>query len=249
MHIQIASDLHIEQEDTNIVNINDYLSIGEQSHQTILILAGDIGSFYQIKQLRLFLQECSRYYYAVLYIPGNHEYYIRYKYNVLSFEILYNRLIDMVNSIDNVILLNKSIMKIKEYVFIGCTLWSYANILPKKRVKIHGLTRDDYNDMHQSDIEFLNKSLNKFKNNTCIVITHHAPTYKLLSKRKLHDKFSDLYASNSDFLFKQCIKYWIYGHTHDNIELIENGVHIICNQKGNNRKKATNYNNNKLIIM
>ena len=53
-NIQIASDLHIDynNEDINI-NCKDYLDFPSQVNNNIniLILAGDIGSLYKMKQL------------------------------------------------------------------------------------------------------------------------------------------------------------------------------------------------------
>ena len=68
--IQLVSDLHIEAESTTI----DPLSVVTPS-APILVLAGDIGSLYKLKNLENFLSALSKHYIAVFYIPGNHEYY------------------------------------------------------------------------------------------------------------------------------------------------------------------------------
>ena len=51
--VQIASDLHIEYKNNNIPNPLDFITPSAD----ILILAGDIGSFYKIQQLTEFLKK------------------------------------------------------------------------------------------------------------------------------------------------------------------------------------------------
>ena len=45
------------------------------NNNDILILAGDIGSLYKIKQLTNFFNTIQSYYKHILYVPGNNEYY------------------------------------------------------------------------------------------------------------------------------------------------------------------------------
>ena len=71
LKIQLASDLHIEENESVDINIEDYII----PKAPILILAGDIGNLYKKKQLQNFLKKLSKKFVAIVYIPGNHEYY------------------------------------------------------------------------------------------------------------------------------------------------------------------------------
>jgi len=249
MYLQIVSDLHIEYKNTENVNIIDYIDVPINANKTILVLAGDIGSLYQYDQLLSFLRDCSNHYHTLLYVPGNHEFYYKDEQDHLRFDVLMNRFMQLSDSIDNLIVLNRGIVTIGEYAIIGCTLWSYIKYLPKFRVRIHGMTKQQYNKMHRDDYVFISQALRQYSNYKCIVITHHGPSYKLLPLNKLFNKYSDLYVSKSDNLFKDCVKYWIYGHTHHNVEKIINNTKIVCNQRGHTKNKAYNYDRKKIIIL
>ena len=69
---QIVSDLHIEYRNDQIPEPLDYITPTAE----ILILAGDIGSLYKYKQLVGFLEKLCVYFKYVVYIPGNHEFYM-----------------------------------------------------------------------------------------------------------------------------------------------------------------------------
>src|SRR6056300_571740 len=71
VRIQIASDLHIEYDNDGIVDPLNYITPSAD----VLVLAGDIGSFYKYEQLHNFLSRISEYFKYVIYVPGNHEYY------------------------------------------------------------------------------------------------------------------------------------------------------------------------------
>ena len=89
LNLQIVSDIHIEYKNDEIPNPLDYITPTAE----ILILAGDIGSLYKIKQLKGFLDILCKHFKTVIYVPGNHEYYLMTDYNHLPMEELTNRLL------------------------------------------------------------------------------------------------------------------------------------------------------------
>ena len=94
--IQIVSDLHIEQYE-DVPNPLDFITPSAD----ILILAGDIGSFYRIQQLIDFLKALCSYFKIVLYVPGNHEWYTMNDNESLSFDSLEKRMLTIENKIKN----------------------------------------------------------------------------------------------------------------------------------------------------
>ena len=75
MNFQIASDIHIEKLYPSTPKITDFINPVDEA-QT-LILAGDIGSAYQVVPLRIFFLSCKEHFENVIFVPGNNEYYER----------------------------------------------------------------------------------------------------------------------------------------------------------------------------
>ena len=242
MSIQIASDLHIEVRNNNNPDIKDYIT----PSANILILAGDIGSLYKISQLKYFLTQATKLFMAVLYIPGNHEYYTIQGYKPTSFQILQKRLENLGNSINKLHILNRSSIRINNTCIVGCTLWSFPTcIIPPFIVKIHNFNTRKYINNHKQDLGYINNMINYCKRHhyNLIVVTHHPPTTKALIGAKKRKQFQSLYATDLEYLLtKDKVKLWICGHTHKNIDLMSpNGCRIVTNQKGKTKDKISDY--------
>ena len=147
---QIVSDLHIEYKSDEVP---DPLSLITPSAD-ILILAGDIGSFYKFDQLKSFLQKLCPYFKVVVYIPGNHEYYKQQEYQPEKIKVLLERFMNIKKSINNLYVLNKSSAQIEDVCIVGCTLWSKPNIqVPKFIVRIQGMNTKLYTQKFNSELD------------------------------------------------------------------------------------------------
>ena len=242
---QIVSDLHIEYKNNNVPDPLDLITPSAE----ILILAGDIGSFYKINQLYEFLDKICKYFKYVLYVPGNQEYYTFDDYKPMSMSFLINRLYEIENSIHNLYVLNKSSIIIDNVCIVGCTLWSKPDIkLPKYIVRIHGINNDIYEKKHEEDVKYIEKMCNYAKNNNLklLVVTHYCPTYRVLDGYFKKDKFSSLYTTNLEYLLSiSKIHTWICGHVHNNFDFISNdGTRVVGNQKGKPKDKIDNFSKN-----
>jgi predicted phosphodiesterase len=242
MNIQVVSDLHIEYI-KNMVKVEDFIT----PKSSILVLAGDIGSLYRFDQLFNFLKDLSKLFKYILYVPGNHEFYMLSNIKPLPFRILLNRLYQMENDINNLYILNKSSVIIDDICFIGSTLWSNVPNdfhVPKYRVRIKGFNTYLYQINHNKDKEFIEKTLQfcQKKNIKSCVITHYPPLKKCLGKSHQNDKFKFLYYNNLDnFFTKYKINCWIYGHVHYNQSFVFNNCICFSNQLGRVRDNITNY--------
>jgi predicted phosphohydrolase len=242
---QFASDLHIEIYDDDNIDPLEYITPSAD----ILILAGDIGSLYKVAQLYNFIKNLSCYFKYILYVPGNHEYYMLNNYKSISMNTLKNRLNNLSKKINNLIILDKNSVVIDEVCIAGCTLWSNPNCnLPKFIVKIKGINTDIYKKYHQDDLEYINKMIEyctekKYK---LIMVTHYPPTHKVLTNTKKRKKFLSFYVNNMDtFLKENKVNTWICGHVHANFDFnSENNCRIVSNQKGKPKDKIVNYNKN-----
>jgi UDP-2,3-diacylglucosamine pyrophosphatase LpxH len=262
--IQIASDLHLEVNETSDkVNIPNFIV---KENANVLILAGDIGSLYKTKQLSNFLWMVSKMYKLVIYVPGNHEYYKIKDYPELHYHRLINKLRHFSDNIQNLRILNRNRIFINEYCFAGCTLWSDTDmIIPEYIVKIKNIN-EIYRNLYKNDLKFVKNSIElcQKKNKKLIMITHHCPTYKCLGTSSdtvgsigsssegerdnthtsnYREKYSSLYASKLDSLLsKNLVEMWICGHIHKNFDFIsDGGTRVIGNQKGKKKDNILDY--------
>ena len=246
--IQIASDLHIECIDNDDVDPLDFVI----PEAPILILAGDIGSFYRQKQLKNFLTKLCRHFQIVLYIIGNHEYYYTPEHHHICFYNLKQRLFSIAKTLPNLHILHRDSVLINNVCIAGCTLWTKPDIkIPKFIVRIPDLTTEKYISNYVADLEFIT-NISEYcetKNYKLIVVTHHPPTYKILENSNKNKKYLSLYSNNLDQLLdKNKINTWICGHIHKNFDLITPlGTRLVSNQKGKNKDKITDFSKNFVI--
>lgn len=242
MKIQIASDLHIDYKN-NSIDIDPFKYIEPEGD--ILILAGDIGSFYKITQLKVFLQKLSRCFEHIIYIPGNHEYYRVYNSPPKTMDELLTLFILRTKLIRNLHILNRSCVKFGHIIIAGCTLWSKIGIpLPKYQVKIHGMDTKKYTEEHIKDLYFIKDTMDAcdYYGFHTIVVTHHCPTFDLMETKYTKAKNNSLYFSNlNKFIEKSNVQTWIYGHTHLNKNILIGNTNIICNQKGKIKDNVKDY--------
>ena len=238
--LQIASDLHIEYQCNEIP---DPLSLITPSAD-ILILAGDIGSFYKFEQLKGFLEKLCPHFQTVLYIPGNHEYYYFPESTQMTMEDLISKIHKL--SIPNLHVLDKSSVCIGDVCIAGCTLWSEPMVdIPKYIVRVHKMNTQIYKNLYDSEVKYVKKIIQYCKNHNLqlVMVTHHCPTYLTLSGAKKRKKFDSLYASNLDHLLSSDqVHTWIAGHIHHNFDFVtENGTRVVSNQKGKPKDKVVNF--------
>lgn len=248
LNVQLASDLHIEFKNDEIPDPLKYIT----PTANILILAGDIGSFYKINQLHGFLERLCPLFEIVIYVPGNHEYYTIQNAKPLSMSKLIDNLYEIEKSIKNLYILNQTSIVIGDVCITGCTLWSDVKVtIPKFIVRIHGMNNEIYNKKFNNDLKYINKMITYCEEHKLklVVVTHHCPTYKILDNYKLRDRFVSLYASNLDnMLYKDKIHTWICGHIHKNFDIItDNGTRVIGNQYGKPKDKIYDYDKNLVI--
>jgi UDP-2,3-diacylglucosamine pyrophosphatase LpxH len=247
LRFQIASDLHIEEIDSQHINTDEYIT----PIAPILILAGDIGNLYKKKQLYNFLEELCEKFAAVIYIPGNHEYYKIKSKKPMPFYKLNFILRELEDGLENLYILRQDCLEINGVIFAGCTLWSKYVLpyLPKFIVRIKGFTKEYYNSLYYRDLKFIKKvikycSVNKKE---LVIITHHLPTYQIETFKKM-DKYASLYFSNLDYILKNHkIHTWICGHIHYNFDIRIDTTRLVCNQKGKIKDKICDYSKKFLI--
>lgn len=240
---QIVSDLHIEYKNDYTPNPLTLITPCAK----YLILAGDIGSLYKLNQLTEFLKLLCVHFKAVIYVPGNHEYYtIKNDYiPLVKLKLLFQ---NIEKNIENLYILDRKSVEIENIIIVGCTLWSYPTIkVPKFIVRIREMNTYNYKKHHLEDLKYIKNIIRynkKNDNKKLMVVTHHCPTFSIIPKHKINNKYISLYTSNIDYLLdKNIVNTWVCGHIHSNFNIYsKKGTLIIGNQLGKPKDKINDYN-------
>jgi predicted phosphohydrolase len=244
MKIKVVSDLHLE-------TCEQGHGVPDLGEGEVLILGGDILCARHFKKdgplkkvYNDFLQKCVSNFDEVLYINGNHEAY-GYNYEG-TFDVLAEHLPKEIHYLEN------DFVKIKDWVFLGATLWTdfrNENALEMmeaaqcmndyKVIRIGSNYRkmnpDDTLKFHKKSKLFLQQKLEQFKNDKVWILTHHSPSYQ-----SIHPKYrssgiaNGAYASDLDdlVLSNPQIKYFSHGHTHSSFRYKIGECDVICNPRG-----------------
>ena len=235
MKIQYASDLHLEfGENSDYLAENPLKVMGE-----ILILAGDIHVFGSPTFMDdPFWDWASKNYKQVIVAYGNHEFYCScdlgtmkdgYKYKIR----------------DNIYYYYNCVISFDNVDIIVSTLWSHIEKEHEKAcitgvndfhvIKYNGqvLTPEAFNNEHKKCLEFVKKSMNGSKAKTKIIVTHHVPSDLLNAEEFKGSDINSAFTVDLTEYIKTCgAKYWIFGHSHRNINKKIGKTYCICNQVG-----------------
>lgn len=213
MKIKIMSDLHME--------MGHWTDPGKGE---TLIVAGDVNWG---NKAYSWLAKASDSYKDVIFVRGNHDYYGNY----IGDPKLHSNLPINVHVLDN------TVLELKGQRFLGTTLWSSVTDIrivqnsmnDYRHIKIgkRRLHPDDTNQLHQAAVGFIDREVDK----RTIVVTHHMPSYDLVSKEFEGDILNQAYASNLNPLVARA-KMWINGHTHYAYDTMLKGTRCICNPRG-----------------
>lgn len=225
--LYFLSDLHLEVKGNIGVK---YLFKPTEGYRNFLALCGDIGNPFS-KEYREFLDNHSKLYEKIFLILGNHEYY----YN--NIEDVDAEMLKIKESYSNIIPLQKETINIDDDITVaGCTLWTEVDESAEKIV-------NDYTKIYTGDlkIKYLDilskhydmrewieeqtkniqsKNIQSKKNRKIIMLTHHAPSKKMLNSKYFNDSTNICYASDCEDLIKDPIILWISGHTHHSTKQI-----------------------------
>lgn len=235
MKIQYASDLHLEFND----NYHILKNLPMKVCGDILVLAGDIAYFGDdLYGAYPFWDWASENYQQVLVALGNHEFY-----NYYDLSTMHDGLEGEIRH--NVHYYYNKVIHIEDTDFIISTLWSHivkenAYITERGVSDFHRilygedfLTFTNFNKENERCVEFIKNNVSDSKAKHKIVVTHHVPSYQLMSPEFSGSKINGAFTVElADYIEKSGIDYWIYGHSHRNIDKTIGKTHCVCNQFG-----------------
>lgn len=235
LRIQYASDLHLE--------LYDKAAFQPMLRPVapVLALAGDVGRPDK-RTYRDFLQYCSRNWRNVFVVAGNHELYNSrhagsWKHmpttSVDTAEQRLNSCAVIAREFPNVHFLNRKRVDSDGVAFLGCTLWSDLShggdveagqmMNDYRLIAVPGeggvpvpITPELTSAWHLLDYLWLKHEIAacEEEGRPAVVITHHLPTYDLISPRWKGNVLNPAFASHSDDLIRSPVRAWIAGHTH-----------------------------------
>lgn len=236
MKIQYASDLHLEfSENGSYLKHHPLEAVGD-----ILVLAGDIGYIGDENYSRHpFWNWASENYAQVIVVPGNHEFY-----KMFDLDKLFNGWRLQIRK-NVVCCYNEVIALDKETDLIATTLWAYiplvnayqteATISDFQRIRCGNTILDfnRFNDEHYRCFHFLDEAVKSSAAKHIIVATHHVPSFALMSPEFKDSPCNGAFTVElGGYIAASPIEYWIYGHSHRNIDKVIGQTKCISNQLG-----------------
>ena len=240
LRIQFVSDLHLEFEENRRFLRQHPLEVTGD----VLLVAGDSAyldtprSGMETYAQYAFWDWAAAHYQQVVVCLGNHDFYGYY---------------DLATMPDgwcmdirpNVLACYNKVVPIGEADVIVSTLWSKIepcnaylterNVSDFYRIRYKGnrLTVDDFNGEHERCIRFVRQAVMESRAATKIVLTHHVPTQLCTADEFRGSVINGAFTVElGDYIAASGIDYWIYGHSHRNIEAQIGGTRILSNQLG-----------------
>ncbi len=242
MHIQLASDLHLEHLSRDFPGET---LIRPEPQADVLVLAGDIG--HAAEGLKLF----QNWPVPVIYVMGNHEAYG-------------SRLPEVREHLrraaegTSVRVLEQESLEIEGVRFLGTTLWTdyrYPCNLTRAQAMAFAdrrLADHRYIQMgegtpflpqhalaeHERSRAWLEQELAKPHRGKTVVVTHHAPHLQSVHPRWAGDPLTAAFVSDLTELLSQ-VDIWLHGHVHDNFDYRVGRCRVMANPRGYPLNRST----------
>ncbi|MBE6328313.1 MAG: serine/threonine protein phosphatase [Bacteroidales bacterium] len=235
MKIQYASDLHLEFSDNWRYLRETPLKVTGD----VLVLAGDIGYLGDDNYCNHpFWDWASENYKRVICCMGNHEFYKYFDIAKLEdgycMEIRHN-----IHSYYN------AVVSIDDVDFIISTLWAdiplreayYTEqvITDFRRILYNGelLTFADFNREHERCLKFIKTAVEKSEAKCKIIVTHHVPSFQMQCPKFEGSPVNGAFTVElQDYIQSSNIDFWIFGHSHYNIDKLIGKTQCVSNQLG-----------------
>ena len=65
-----------------------------------------------------------------------------------------------------------------------------------------------------------------------IIMSHHLPSFSMVSPRYRNSHIAYAYGNNLDYLLGNNIRFWVAGHSHFSVDIDINGTKCLSNPRG-----------------
>lgn len=229
MKFRLASDLHLEfytykLSVTCAELLDEFIPHLPDDHKTTLLLAGDIASLHvEDADLYAGIERLSNRFHAVVYVPGNHEFYGGSNHPAsgkYAIALNANRMLHINKRFPNVTtqVAERAALSVKvaeDVTVVGATLWSYPSDACRRAMNDY--RHVDFKLVHQLREAQGNAlaelaGLAKAEGSKVVVVTHHLPHHSLIHPDYETNYLNSAYASNTNLL--DIADVCCFGHTH-----------------------------------
>lgn len=243
MRVYYMSDLHMGA-GMNRQYVKSMDMVGGKDD--VLVLAGDIFLIHEnenvmrdnIDLVDWYIENLSETYRQVVIVPGNHEFYGHA--DILKFGDSWEYKLR-----DNVAYYQNRVVRIDDTDFILTTLWSHIDDNNRNAVKygmndfrliLYGgrlFDTKDFDLEHEKCVEFIRKSIEASTADHIVVVTHHVPVKDAVSEVYKGNPLNSAFNADLEKLIDGSrIDYWVYGHSHFNMDMEIGNTKIVTNQLG-----------------
>jgi Icc-related predicted phosphoesterase len=156
-------------------------------------------------------------------------------------------------------MVNNTVITIDDVNFICTTLWSQLPPQHEYIVKrcladfrlIGKMNPPMFNNLNKHSVTFLRTKLKELEGQKNVVVSHHLPTWKVVSDPYKSDPVTYGFCNEhlDNLLYPSNMKAWIHGHSHDARHDDINGVQVVRNPFGYMHEQGNGYQNNKVITV
>lgn len=240
MKIQFVSDLHLEFPENRAYLAEHPLEVTGD----ILLIAGDTAyldlpdSKEDTYSRYAFWNWASEHYRKVIVCFGNHDFYGHYDLSTLP-DGFCKQIRPNVHAYYN------SVVEMGDVDIIVSTLWAYikpensymtergVNDFYQIRYNGYRLSSDTFNLEHERCLRFVKKAVSESRAKSKIVLTHHVPTGLCTAPEFRGSLINGAFTVElGNYIAESDIDYWIYGHSHRNINAQIGNTRILSNQLG-----------------
>jgi len=240
MKIQILSDQHIE-----FPKNFSYLINRLHPRADVLVIAGDFCPHNESMRIQYIYDHILPKWKHTIMIPGNHEFWGS-NFNDEWFgskKEIYEH-----SNGNKCYYINNDIITLDKISFVCSTMWSYIGHINSYRVQqslgdyhyCDGLNVDLTNRFHTANRIFFKVAMDTISNNRCVFVTHHVPSFNLISSKWRGNDLNEAFSSDMDTFImenEEKISHWIHGHSHDFLDKYLCGIRFIRNPMGYPRER------------
>lgn len=231
MKIRLISDVHHEfYTDPRL-----YSNKGED----VLVIAGDLDVGYQRcwSALKQFADNVEH----LVYVPGNHEYYHQ---NMLEFDDYIRRF----STGTNIHFLNPGRVTLAGVHFIGAALWTdfggnqFNQVICTQRINdfrvIPQFSGDRCAELYRKHAAYIRDQYETIEGPK-VIVTHFLPDHACIAPQYRGPDILNHYFANNlgSWISELRDTTWLFGHTHDCVDITLGTTRVIANPYGYNRNE------------
>jgi len=243
MKIRFMSDLHLEFDPKE-----DLFQVPEMEgdKDSVLVLAGDVCTLRRNNWVRKWLCPLFDRFRAVVYVPGNHEFYGS------VFPGAWSAIMDGLDEeFDNFYPLDIGAAVVNHVKFVGATLWTnffgsaaektLASAMINDYRAIKYVDSRGYHKLRPSVTEahffaakeYIHRQLQLEHDGPTVVVTHHGPTRKSIDPKLTDSPINGAYVNDLDYLLEAGGELtWIHGHVHHSVDYQVGEGRVLTNPRG-----------------